>query len=276
MPGIFFALIAAVLWGSGDFSGGYAARKASPFQVLALSAIAGIIVLGSAALLSGEALPVSGDIVWSILAGLSGSIGITSLYSALSRGNTAAVAPISAVLGAALPVGFTFLTSGVPAVLQVAGFAVAVIGIWLVSSSPSSIESKNSKGIWLAFLAGAGFGGYFIFIGQVNSSGVFYPLLTTRTVMLAAALVLLAVKRLPFPSIRRYPIALLAGLLDSTGNVFFLLAKNATRLDYAVIVSSLYPAITVLLAGILLKEKVGKWQKAGVVVCLAAIILLSL
>jgi drug/metabolite transporter (DMT)-like permease len=276
MLGIILALVAALLWGSGDFSGGFATRKASPFQVLALSAISGIVVLATAALIGQEAVPSGMGILRSLLAGLSGAVGITSLYTALSRGNAAAVAPISAVLGAALPVGFTFLTRGTPAFLQLIGFAVAFIGIWLVSMSAAADDKKDLHGLWLAFLAGAGFGGYFIFIGQVESTGVFLPLLFARGVMLVTALTLLVVKRLPLPSIRQNPIALLAGLLDSAGNVFFLLAMALSRLDFAVVISSLYPAVTVLLAALLLKEKVGNWQKAGVVLCLTAIVLISL
>lgn len=276
MLGIILALIAALFWGSGDFSGGYATRRINPFQVLALSALAGIAVLFTAAIVNQEGFPSTSGIIWSLLAGLSGAIGISALYSALSRGNAAAVAPISAVLGAALPVGFTFLTSGTPAAIQLIGFVIAFIGIWLVSSSNIKDPSRKHTGIGLAFLAGAAFGGYFIFIGQVETSGVFFPLLFARGVMLVVALLFLIFKRLPFPSISKNPVGLLAGLLDSTGNVFFLLAKNLSRLDYAVIVSSLYPAITVILSSILFKEKVSLWQKAGVAACLCAIILISL
>jgi drug/metabolite transporter (DMT)-like permease len=276
MLGILLALAAALFWGSGDFSGGFATRRINPFQVLALSAIAGMVVLSTAALINMEQLPSTASTLWSLLAGLSGAIGISALYSALSRGNATAVAPISAVIGAALPVGFTFLTHGTPAVLQLVGFALAFIGIWLVSMSTSENTNKKNSGIGLAFLAGAGFGGYFIFIGQVDSSGVFFPLLFARGLMLVVAVAFLLTKRLQFPSIRKNPMALLAGLLDSAGNVFFLLAKNLTRLDYAVIVSSLYPAVTVILTAVVFKEKVGNWQKAGVVLCLAAITLISL
>jgi drug/metabolite transporter (DMT)-like permease len=276
MLGILLAIAAALFWGSGDFSGGFATRRISPFQVLALSAIAGMVVLSTAALINGEQIPSTVNTLWSLLAGLSGAIGISALYSALSRGNAAAVAPISAVIGAALPVGFTFLTHGTPAVLQLIGFALAFIGIWLVSKSTTENMNKKNTGIGLAFLAGAGFGGYFIFIGQVESSGVFIPLLFARLLMLVVAAVILLTRRLPCPSIRQNPMALLAGLLDSAGNVFFLFAKNLTRLDYAVIVSSLYPAVTVILTAAVLKEKVGNWQKAGVLLCLAAIILISL
>jgi drug/metabolite transporter (DMT)-like permease len=276
MLGILLALAAALFWGSGDFSGGFATRRISPFQVLALSAIAGMVVLSTAALVNKEQLPSTAGILWSLLAGLSGVIGISALYSALSRGNAAAVASISAVIGAALPVGFTFLTHGTPAALQLIGFALAFIGIWLVSMVTAENKSKKNTGIGLAFLAGAGFGGYFIFIGQVESSGVFFPLLFARSLMFVVAAGLLLTRQLPFPSVRQNPMALLAGLLDSAGNVFFLLAKNLSRLDFAVIVSSLYPAVTVLLTAVVLKEKVGNWQKTGVVICLAAIILISL
>lgn len=276
MTGILFALTAALLWGSGDFSGGFATRKASPFQVLALSAIAGVVVLASAALITHETIPPATGILWSLLAGLSGAVGITSLYTALSRGNAAAVAPISAVLGAAIPVGFTFLLRGSPAALQVVGFGIAFIGIWLVSRSAPVEGQKTNSRLGLAFLAGAGFGGYFIFIGQVEDTGVFIPLLIARGVMFISALLILAFKRLPLPSLRGNLVAPLAGVLDSAGNVFFLLAISFSRLDFAVVISSLYPAVTVLLAGLVLKEKIGKWQKTGVVLCLAAILSISL
>lgn len=276
MLGVLLALAAALFWGSGDFSGGFATRRISPFQVLALSAIAGMVVLSTAALINKEQLPSIAGILWSLLAGISVVIGISALYSALSRGNAAAVAPISAVIGAALPVGFTFLIRGTPEILQLVGFGLAFIGIWLVSMSSSENTTNKNAGIGLAFLAGAGFGGYFIFIGQVESSGVFFPLLFARGVMFVLALVILLTRKLSFPSFRQNPMALLAGLLDSAGNVFFLLAKNLSRLDYAVIVSSLYPAVTVILTAMVLKEKVGNWQKAGVVLCLAAIILISI
>lgn len=276
MTGIFLALVAALLWGSGDFSGGFATRRVSPFQVLALSALSGMVILSISALLWNETFPTSAGIGWSLLAGLSGAVGITSLYTALSRGNAAAVAPISAVLGAAIPVGFTFIAQGSPAGIQVAGFALALLGIWLVSRSVTEEGQKDHSSLGLAFLAGVGFGGYFIFIGQVETAGVFIPLLFARAVMFFAAVLFLVVKRLPFPSIIHNPVAPLAGVLDSAGNVFFLLAISFSRLDFAVVTSSLYPAVTVLLAAALLKEKVGNWQKAGVVLCLAAIVLISI
>jgi drug/metabolite transporter (DMT)-like permease len=275
MSGILLALVSALFWGSGDFSGGFATRKANPFQVLALSAICGFLVLVSAVLITRETIPQGINLIWSLLAGLSGAVGITSLYTALSRGNTAAAAPISAVTGAILPVGYTFVIRGAPAALQIIGIVIAVAGIWLVSASNTANPQKDITGLSLAFLAGVGFGGFFICISQVQNAGVFFPLLLTRVVMLTVALIVLAVRRLPFPAPQKNPVALLAGILDSGGNVFFLLATSLSRLDFAVIISSLYPAVTVLLAALLLKEKVGNWQKAGVVLCLAAIVLIS-
>lgn len=275
MSGILLALVSALFWGSGDFSGGFATRKANPFQVLALSAISGFVILGLVVAISREALPAGADLLWSLLAGFSGAVGITSLYTALSRGNTAAAAPISAVVGAILPVGFAFLAYGTPSSLQVIGILVAIIGIWLVSGSASLKSKKGSPGLGLAFLAGAGFGGFFICISRVSSGSVFFPLLITRGVMLSIALLMLALRHLPFPVPQKNPVALLAGILDSGGNVFFLIATSLSRLDFAVIISSLYPAVTVLLAAALLKEKVGNWQKAGVVLCLAAIAMIS-
>jgi drug/metabolite transporter (DMT)-like permease len=276
MIGILFALSAAIFWGSGDFSGGLATRRGSQFQVLTLSALSGIAVLAAAALIWHEPFPSLQGIIWSVLAGGAAAVGISSLYRALSLGNTAIVAPTSAVIGAALPVCFTLLTRGTPEIIQLAGFVLAFAGIWLVSRSAASEGGDSRRGFLLALLAGISFGAFFISITQVEPDKVFTPLILTRSVMFITSLVLLRTNRLPFPSVKVFRVALLAGALDAGGNVLFLLARQFTRLDIAVIISSLYPAGTVLLAGMVLKEKISRWQKTGVIICLLAIALITL
>ncbi len=272
--GILFALTSAVVWGSGDFSGGQAARKSHQYQVLMLAALSGMVVLVVSAVIRGEGLPTGRSILWGALAGSAGALGMAALYRALSMGHTASVAPTSAITCAALPVLFGILTAGLPKVTQLAGFAVAFLGIRLLSKSGSREDRTFREGMVLAFLSGIGFGGFFIFIALVEKGQVFVPVLVARTITLGIALIMLRVNHLPLPGLASNPVAILAGVLDTGGNIFYLLATQFTRLDIAALLSSFYPAGTVILASILLKEKVSSTQWVGILLCLAALTLI--
>ena len=274
--GILLAFTSALVWGSGDFTGGLAARKMHHYQVLLLSAFSGLAALAVGALLTHESFPRGYDILWSALAGITGTIGITSLYKALSIGEASVVAPTSAVLGAGIPVAFNILFNGLPTVTILVGFLLAFVGIWIVSQSSSRKGGDSRKGFWLACLSGFGFAGFMILMAQVQPGKVFTPLIIERIVISLVAILLMASSRLPVPDLRVSRIGLLAGVLDIGGNVFFMLAKNLTRMDIAVVLSSLYPAATVILTGIFLKEKITLKQWVGVIFCLVAIILITL
>jgi drug/metabolite transporter (DMT)-like permease len=274
--GILFAVTSAVVWGGGDFCGGMAARKSSQYQVLMLAALSGMVVLLMCAFLWGEHIPSRMSIFWATLAGLAGALGMAALYRALSMGHTASVAPTSAITCAALPVLFGFFTEGLPKLTQLAGFSLAFMGIWLVSQSPSSGEKTFRQGMLLAFLSGVGFGGFFIFIAQVEKGQVFAPVLVARTVTLCIALLMLRLRRIPLPGLASNPVALLAGVLDTGGNVFYLLATQYTRLDVAAVLSSFYPVGTVILATVILKEKVSLAQWSGAALCLLAVALITI
>jgi drug/metabolite transporter (DMT)-like permease len=274
--GIFFALTSAAVWGSGDFSGGQATRKSHQYQVLMLAAISGMVVLVVSALIRGEGLPTGRSFFWGAMAGAAGALGMAALYKALSMGNTASVAPTSAITCALLPVLFGMVTAGLPKPAQLVGFALAFIGIWLLSKSPKAEDRNFREGILLAFLSGIGFGGFFIFIAMVDKEQVFTPVLVARTVTLIIAFIMLRLNHIPRPGITSNPLALLAGVLDTGGNIFYLLATHFTRLDIAALLSSFYPAGTVLLAGIILKEKVSSTQWAGMALCFLALIFIIL
>jgi drug/metabolite transporter (DMT)-like permease len=274
--GILFALTAAAVWGSGDFSGGLATRRHSQFQVLALSSFTGMVILVGGALLWRETLPSATSLFWAMLAGGAGAVGIASLYRALATEQAAAVAPITAVIGAALPVLFSALVEGLPTLVQVTGFVLAFVGIWLVSQPEYAEQVVSQHGLLLAILAGVGFGSFFILIAQVEDGKIFTPLIIARLVSLAAALLMARLRQLPFLSPTANPTAILAGVLDAGGNIFFLLAQQFTRLDVAAVLSSLYPASTVILAALLLQERISRNQGLGVVICLGAIVLISL
>ena len=269
--GLFFALSSAAVWGSGDFTGGQAARKSHQYQVLMLAALSGMVVLAVGAIIRGEGIPSGRSILWAVLAGSAGALGMAALYRALSLGHTASVAPTSAITCAALPVIFGLITAGLPTTAQLAGFGLAFIGIWLVSRSTSAGEESFKEGMILSFLSGIGFGGFFIFIALVDKGQVFIPVLVARTGTLVISFILLGVKHLRVPGIASNPLAMLAGALDTGGNVFYLLATRFTRLDIAALLSSFYPAMTVILALIILKEKVSRTQWLGMAVCLASL-----
>lgn len=269
--GILFALTSAIVWGGGDFAGGYATRRSSQFQVLASAALSGLVVLILAMVLWRESLPSVRGVVWATLAGFSGALGISAFYRALSMGYTASIAPTTAVIGAALPVVVSAVFSGLPALNEFLGFGLAFLGIWMVSAAHGNEGRVSPRAMFLACLAGIGFGGFMIFLGQVEHGKIFSPLVIARCLTLLTGLFLIRIKRLPFLPLAANPTALLAGVLDAGGNLFYILAKQYTRLDIAAVLTSLYPASTVLLASILLKEKVTRRQGIGLLVCLAAI-----
>jgi drug/metabolite transporter (DMT)-like permease len=276
LVGIFFALASAAVWGGGDFSGGQAARKSHQYQVLMLASLSGILLLGIFAIVRGESLPSGRNFFWGAMAGSAGALGMAALYKALSMGNTASVAPTSAIVCALIPVLYGMITIGLPSTMQLIGFFLAFIGIWLLSRSPKTVDSTFQKGLILAFLSGIGFGCFFLFISFVEKGQVFTPILVARTVTLIISFIMLRINRISLPGLVSNPLALLAGVLDTSGNVFYLLATQFTRLDIAALLSSFYPASTVVLASIILKEKVSPAQLAGIIICLLALTLIIL
>lgn len=183
-------------------------------------------------------------------------------------------APMTAVLAASLPVIFSALTLGLPRPLQLVGFGLALFAVVLVSR-PERLAGSPA-GLGLALLAGLGIGGFFILIGQVSPHAVFWPLVCARIVSLLFMIAFVRTRREPMlPKKQGFPLILSAGALDVADNVFFVLAAHAGRLDLATILSSLYPAMTVLLAAIILRERVSRLQTTGIVLALAAIVLIS-
>lgn len=265
-------LISAVIWGSGDFAGGVASRRNSSYQVLALAALSGTAALLVLALVWGDPFPERTDILWAAAGGIGGAIGIAALYRGLSTGNAALVAPTTAVTATLVPMLFELLRRNPPRPGQMAGFVLALLGIWLVSQTQAEGKAQKRQGLWLALLAGLGFGSFFVLIAQVGPGAVFAPLVIARLAAFGLALLLLGLKRERIPALKSNPLALLAGILDAGGNVFYLLATQYTRLDVAAVLSSLYPASTVILASTLTHEVISPRQWAGVIICLAAVV----
>jgi drug/metabolite transporter (DMT)-like permease len=184
------------------------------------------------------------------------------------------VAPTSAVIGAAIPVLFGGLFEGLPGATQFLGFLAGLVGIWLITGSASDAGSEDRRGLRMAVIAGVGFGAYFVLMGQVE--GVLAPVMVTKVVSLLLGAAVVMVKREGLPAVRGLPVAILAGVLDAGGSVFYLLAGHATRLDVAAVLSSMYPAVTVMLSAVVLKERISARQWGGVALCVVAISLIAL
>jgi len=276
LSGIFFALASALTWGCADFAGGLAARKNNVFRVLALSSFSGICLL-ILCLVGHLKIHLSFyEVIWAAASGVSGAIGLALFYYGLSLGNTVVVAPTAAVIGAAFPVAFGSLSEGLPKFFQLLGFVLAFLGIWFVSQSSFSAIGNVKTEFWIAVLAGLFFGGFFICISQVGSSQVITPLLISRTSELLVALSFLLIRRIPLPAIGLSKLAWLTGLLDAGGSILFLFARQQTRLDVSVVLSSLYPVVTVFLAYLLLKEKISSSQWVGVALCFSSVVLITI
>jgi len=274
LAAVVFGLASALSWGAGDFSGGLATKRAPVFGVLAIGQAAGLLLLIVLALVWGESLPSVIYLGWGLAAGLAGSVGLASLYRALAVGQMGMVAPLSAVLTAALPALFGVLTEGMPGALTLVGFGLALVGIWLIAGTGASVGARD--GLGLALLSGCGFGMFFILVHRAGESAIFWPLAAARIGSLGLVLpIALGRRQFLRPDPRLLVPVLLSGVLDVAGNVFFVLAGQAGRLDVAAILASLYPASTVLLAALLLGERVMRVQVVGIVAAVAAIALIA-
>ena len=274
--GLLSGIASALVWGTGDFVGGLAARRSTQFQVVALSALSAVCLLVPAAILAGEPVPTIQTVAWSLAAGVCGAVGIAALYQGLSTGSAAIVAPTSAVVGAALPLLAAVVLQSLPTPFDFAGILAGLAGIWLVSSLGMERHGSDRAGLLLGLLAGAGFGGFFVLIAQVEAGTLFSPVALAKLAAFAFGTLMLVVRRQGFPFWRHNPLALLAGVLDTGGNLLFLLAARATGLAVAAVLASMYPAATVAWSMVFLQEKVTRRQIAGVILCVGAVALISL
>jgi uncharacterized membrane protein len=235
----------------------------------------GLVALVIVALATAEPIPPLADLAWGALAGLSGMVGLGFLFRGFAAGRMGIVAPVSAVLTASLPVIFNALTEGLPAPLQLGGFAVALAAIWLISR-PEPLAGRP-KGLGMAIMAGLGFAGFFIMLDQVGQGAVFWPLAAGRLASCAVMVAYAIATRRPAP-LRQSPLRLqaLAGMLDVAGNLFFLLAIQSGRLDITAVLGSLYPAVTAILAWLTIKERMTQVQVIAVGAALLAIVLITI
>jgi len=272
---VIYGLASAISWGAGDFSGGIATRRNSVYIVVFGAQAVGIMALIIVAMLLAEPFPLARDMLYGGVAGIAGNIGLVALYRGLATGRMGVVAPVAAVVTALVPILAGLLTEGLPATQQITGFGLALTAVWLISRSGSEAPITLPE-LGLPLLAGVNFGLFFILIDQVSRGAVLWPLVAARlaSLFLLLGIVMLTQQR-DMPTRRQLPIIILAGLLDTGGNAFFALATQTGRLDISAVLSSLYPASTILLAWLILKERLLPRQWIGVGAALVAVVLIA-
>jgi drug/metabolite transporter (DMT)-like permease len=270
-----FSLAAVLCWGTSDFSGGYAAKRSDAFLVTLLAHGAGFTLMLVLALSTHASYPSPSSRGWAMVAGLLGGSALAIFYRALASGDMGLTAPVAAVLGAALPAAFAMITQGMPGRLSLAGFLLAGLGIWLISRPDGS--THHGAGILMAVLAGIGFAGFFICINRSGEGSALWSAANSRLASLAIVTVMVLFRR-GQGGLRRGDarLALFAGCLDVTGTALFIRADQTGRLDSAVVLSSLYPVVTVLLARVVLHENFTRWKTVGILAALLAVPLIAL
>ncbi|MGC1870914.1 MAG: DMT family transporter [Acidobacteriaceae bacterium] len=297
------ALSAAIIWGAADFSGGIGARYLRVYWLLAISHASSLIALVLLAQALHQPIPSERILAYGLIAGLAGGTALLVFYYALSLGSMGTTAAVTGLLTAALPVLFSLTTIGAPSRRQIAGFILAAAAIWLISSPSSSneqvVEGQRKK-LVLAVISGIGFGIFLIALREANSGGLLWPLAASRVGSLSLAIlgglilsrdhfIVEPDQQMAGPSRssvflerisrKRWVIgiglALVASAFDTSGNFLFVAATRIGRLDVAAVLSSLYPASTILLAVWLLHERTNRRQALGMTAALVAVALIS-
>lgn len=270
------SLLAAVTYGLSDFVGGLVSRRVSPWTVALVSMVGGAAAAGLVALVRGGD-PVGADWAWAVVAGLGNGLGTAFLYRGLGGGRMGVVAPVSGVGAAVVPVAAGLVAGERPAALAWVGIVVALPAIWLVAREPGGAPgAARSAGLVDGVLAGTGFGVLFAALAQIPEEAGFAPLALNQVV--GGVVVVVVALLLRAPVAPRQPAAalgLVTGVLGVSATGLFLAATQAGLLTLAAVVTSLYPAVTVLLAALLLRERVHGAQGAGLVLCGLAVALIA-
>ena len=270
---VVLALFSALAYGLSDFVGGLLSRRTSAWAVAVVGQTSSTVVTAALAVFVPGG-PQPADFAWALLGGVGAGMGTGFLYRGFSSGRMSVVAPVSAVGAALVPVLVGAFTGERPTLLVWAGVVAALPGIWLVSSTPEDPmqagEPRESvaAGLVDGILAGLGFGVLFAALGQVPDGAGWWPLTLSQAVSVVAVALLAAALRADWrPRGRTVRLAALCGPLGATATGAFLLATQHGFLTVAGVLASLYPASTVLLAALVLKEHIHRAQGVGLVLC---------
>jgi uncharacterized membrane protein len=264
-----YGMAAVFAWGTSDFLGGYATRRANAFLFTTVVNIGGLVLMGTLASSAHATFPSARSAAWVLAGGISGGASLAVFYRALSSGRMGLTAPVAAVLSAAIPAIVSMFTEGLPGKIPILGFILAAAGLWLITRSE---DGSTPEGIGLAVFAGIGFAGFYLCVRQAgDGSALWFAALTRIGGFIVTAMIVLLGWNFRGITAAGVRWAVLTGCIDSLGTVLFVRACQTGRLDEAVVISSLYPAITVLLARLFLKEHFTRWRFVGLLAALAAV-----
>ena len=276
---VVLALVSAVCYGAADFLGGITAKRASTLAVVVVSQLAGLLILLAILPFLPQASPARNDFLWGALAGACGGGGVALLYRALAIGVMAVVAPTTAVCAVVIPVFVSVVLGDRLAAATFGGIVLAIVAIILVSQSNDDesrhrgeTDERRKKAFVLAVLSGVAIGFFFVALARTSSEAGLWPLVAARS----ASVLLFAVMAFFTSQSLRIPAAILGmvvagGALDMLANLLYLLASRAGPLSVVVTLASLYPASTVLLARLVLHERLSARQWVGVACALIAV-----
>lgn len=279
MFGVVLALAAAGCYGISDFVGGLAARRVAALRVVLVSYPLGLLMLGALAVGVGGQISAAA-VLWGAACGVSQGLAVWWFYAALGSGPISVVSPLTAVLAAGLPFAVGTLAGERPGAVALAGVALALVAVVLVSREATDADVRPHRFTrpvaWLTLGAGLGFGLNYVLIDQAPAEARLWPLLFGR----AAATAIVIVAALGSGNLRPpqgvpLRLAVLAAVFDVGANVAMLLALQSSMLALASVLMSLYPAATVALAIVVLRERVTRWQALGMVAAIAAVAMIS-
>ena len=281
---ILLGLLAAVTYGTADFLGGFATKRSGVFSVVVISQVFGsLLILLAIPFFLGGYDGIS--FAWGMASGVAGGFGVTFFYAALAAGRMSQIAPITAVVAACIPVIFGLVSGERPGIGPLAGIGLALLAVALVSSgAPEGGDADGDetagderRGLLLALAAGIGFGLFFVLLARAGSESGIWPLAGARVASVSSVLlVALLAKQTLRPSPGSLPVIAAAGMFDVAANIAYLLASRVGLLSLVAVVTSMYPAMTVILARVLLHERMHKVQMAGVGVAFVAVVLIAM
>jgi drug/metabolite transporter (DMT)-like permease len=272
-----YSLAAVLAWGASDFMGGYFTRRTNAFLFTAIVNCGGLAMTLVMLKASHASWPSARSAAWALVGGLSGGASLAIFYRALASGRMGLAAPVAAVLSAVIPTIFSMITEGLPGGVRIIGFIFAAVGLWLITRPE---HGSTPEGIGLAFIAGIGFAGFYLGVRQAGDVSIVCIAMLTRLggLIMTAPVALWQRKfsdKFSELTVANTTWAVIVGCIDSAGTIVFALASQSGRLDEAVVISSLYPAITVLLAALILKERFTRWRFVGLLAALAAVPLIA-
>jgi len=276
---LLLALLSAVFYGTADFLGGIAARRSAGLAATALAQGVGLVVVALAApFFPGERMLLS-EAGWGVGAGVTGAVGVALLYYGLAVGRVSVVAPVTAVCAIAIPVVVAGALGERPAPLAVCGIGAAVLSVGLISrgvdpaGSPAAVRDRS---IFIALASGAAIGAFLVCLARAGTASGLWPLVVARATSTIALGAVARLAKIPLAIPRSvWPVVAACGALDMLANALYLVAARDGPLGLVATLTSLYPASTVLLARMVLRERLRPVQSLGLACAAVAIVLIT-